>query len=416
MTAGVRVVLDARPLQEADRAPTTAIYLRELLAAFERNPQQGESFVFLLRSDLPDPTADLDGLQVIGRRLLPPTRIVRSAALTVDPFLVGGASIGAAWRAEAGGAAGAVYHAAGGVAPAFSTIPVVATLLDLAPWERPETFQRTVAARIGQRLRAGLLREAAAVIVGSAGAAATARRLLRLRRDRLHVVPLAPRAAFEPGAESAPGRRAARGDPNVEARRLGLPARYAVYPGRYDARQDLATLLAALAELARSGRPAALRDDEPWPPRIVLVGASPDDRAAVARAAARHGVGDALAYSPPLDATRLATLVCGSRAVLLPMLSDAAGLPAIEAIAAGVPVVASAVGVLPDVVGAAGILVEPRDPKRLSIALTTIMVDDAAHGRLAGVASERSALAGRSWDDVARETRDVYASAARGRD
>lgn len=407
------MIIDLRQLQEPDRAPTMAIYLGELLAAFDRTALAGESFVFLLRSDLPDPTVHLTNLDVIGRRLLPPTRILRSGSLTVDPFLVGGAAVGAAWRAERGGAAGSVHHAMGGATPAFSRVPVVATLLDLAPWERPETFQRGVVARIGQRLRASLLRDATAVIVGAAGAATSARRLLNLRRGRLHVVPLAPRAEFATAALRAPGDRG-RSHPgsNEEARRLGVAGPYLVYPGRYDARQDLPTLLAALAELGAAGRPSTLSPDASWPPRVVLVGASPDDRAAIARAAARHGVGDALAYTPALGSGRLAALVHGARAVVLPLLSEAAGLAALEAVAAGVPVIASTVGVLPEIVGPAGILVEPRDPQRLAAALATVVADDAAHERLARIASERAVMMTRTWDDVARETRAVYATAA----
>ena len=115
--------------------------------------------------------------------------------MTVDPFLLRGAELGAAWRAERGGAAGAVYHAVGGASlPIASDLPVVVTLLDLAPWELPEAFARTVASRFGQRLRAQLLRDAAAVIVGSEATARAARRLLHLRRDRVRVVPFAPRA------------------------------------------------------------------------------------------------------------------------------------------------------------------------------------------------------------------------------
>ena len=48
--------------------------------------------------------------------------------------------------------------------------------------------------------------------------------------------------------------------------------------------------------------PAGLADGVPWPPRVLLVGASPDDRASIARAAAREGVGEALAYAPALAA------------------------------------------------------------------------------------------------------------------
>src|SRR4029079_19009298 len=99
------------------------------------------------------PTERLEHLDVVGRRLLPPTRLLRSGALTVDPFLLSGASLGAAWRAERSGAAGAVYHAAGGAIPLATGLPLVVTLLDLAPWELPGAYQRGRAARFGQRLR-----------------------------------------------------------------------------------------------------------------------------------------------------------------------------------------------------------------------------------------------------------------------
>ena len=144
VSAGVRVVMDVRAIQEPERAPITAAYLDGLLGAFDADPLPGESFAFLLRSDLDDPTGTYGNLDVVGRRLLPPTRLLRSAALTIDPFLLRGASLGAAWRAERSGAAGAVYHTAGaGPLPIASGLPIVATLLDLAPWELPEVFARS---------------------------------------------------------------------------------------------------------------------------------------------------------------------------------------------------------------------------------------------------------------------------------
>ena len=176
MTPGVRVVLDARPLQAPDRAPVTAAYLDALLAAYDAEPLAGESFAFLLQSDLDDPTERFSHLTVVGRRMLPPTRLLRSGARTVDPVLLGGASLGAAWRAERQGAAGAVYHAVGGAVPLFSRVPTVVSLLDLAAWELPHAFQRGATVRFGQRLRAQLLREAAAIIVGTDAVAGAARR------------------------------------------------------------------------------------------------------------------------------------------------------------------------------------------------------------------------------------------------
>jgi glycosyltransferase involved in cell wall biosynthesis len=403
---GVRVVLDVRPLQDRDRAPATSTYLAGLLGAFDAQPLEGESFAFLLQSDLDDPTLAFEHLDVVGRRLLPPTRFLRAGALTVDPFLLRGASIGAAWRAERGGAAGAVYHAAAGAPPLFSRLPIVVTLLDLAPWELPAAYQRSPSARFGQRLRARLLRDAAAVIVGSAAVARAAHRLVRVRRDRIRVVPLAAGAAFTPRSAGAAGPESAA---RQEIERLGLPDRYLVYPGRYDARHDLSTLLTALARLGAAGRPRSLPADVPWPPRVLLVGATPDDRAALARAATRVGVGDALAYAPGLPPERLADLVRGARAILLPVLSEGAGLAAIEALACGTPVVSTNVGALPEIVGAAGILVEPRDPDRLAAALRSTWADERVHRRIAGHAQERAAATRRTWVDVATETRRVYA-------
>jgi glycosyltransferase involved in cell wall biosynthesis len=401
---GLRVVMDVRPLQDPDRSPATARYLAGLLGAYDAAPIAGESFAFLLQSDLDDPTTQFEHLDVVGRRLLPPTRLLRSGALTVDPFLLRGASLGAAWRAERSGASGSVYHASAGASPLFSRIPIVVTLLDLAPWELPGRFQRAPAARFGQRFRARLLRNAAAVIVGTEAVALAARRLLRIPADRLRVIPLAPQPGFRPWQGTGPDDEAA-----LERERLGLPERYLVYFGRYDARHDLATLLHALAVLANAPRPRGLTPEAAWPPRLLLVGASPDDRAALARAALRFGASDALAYAPALPTERLAALVRGARAAILPAVSDASGLPALDALAAGVPVVASGVGALPELVGAAGIIVEPRDPERLAEAIRTAWADERVHRRLVEEARDRLATGVRTWADVAAETRRVYA-------
>ncbi len=401
---GVRVVLDARPLQTPDRAPLAAAYLDELIGAFDADPLPGESFAFFLRSDLADPTARFRNLDVVGRRLLPPTRILGAAGMTVDPFILRGASLGVAWRAERSGAAGAVYHViGGGPLPIAPGLPVVATLLDLAPWEMPGAFQQSIAGRFGHRLRAQLLHDADAVIVGTEAVGRAAGHLLHVRRERLRVVALAPRPAFA-------ARSTRRGERETTAlrERLGAGERYLVFTGRFDARLDHGTLLGALAILAARQRPKGLDAGIGWPPQVVLAGASPDDRASIARAAARAGIGSALVYAPALAPEALAGLVRSARAAILPVFSEAAGLPVVEALAVGTPVVASAVGALPELVGRAGLLVEPRDPDRLAIALSTIWADDNVHARVAGPARERHGNQ-RTWADLAAETRAIYA-------
>ena len=403
---GVRVVLDVRALQEPMRAPRTAAYLDGLLGAFDADPLPGESFAFLLASDEDDPTTRFTNLEVIGRRLLPPSRLLRSGALTIDPFLLRGASLGAAWRAVDGGAAGAVYHTAGGGLPIASRLPTVATLLDLAPWQLPDAFQRSAASRFGQRLRGRLLRDAAAVLVGTDGVADSARRLLHLRRDRVRVVPLAASPAYAVGPRVLAGRR---NEARLLTDRLGLSERYLVYPGRYDVRHDAPTLMAALTRLARSDRPQDLAVDAPWPPRVLVLDATPDDRAALARVAARHEAGPHLVFAPALPPDESAAVVAASRAVVLPMIAESTGLAALDGVAVGVPVVASAVGALPDIIGTAGILVEPRDPDRLAAALSVAWGDDAVRTAIADAAMERATRGGRTWADVAGDVRRIYA-------
>jgi glycosyltransferase involved in cell wall biosynthesis len=382
-----------------------AAYIEGLLAAYDADPINGESFAFFLRSDLPDPTTRYRRLDVIGRRLLPPTRMLRSAGMTVDPFLLRGASLGVAWRAERSGAAGAVYHVIGGGSlPIAPGLPVVATLLDLAPWEMAGTFQQSLAARFGHRLRAQLLREAAAVVVGTQAVGLAVRRLLHIGREHIRVVPLAARAGFA----GRPTKRT-EGSAAELRTRLGLDDRFLIFTGRFDARLDHGAFLGALASLAAQPRPHGLDASIAWPPQVLLAGTSPGDRASIARAALRHGVGESLVYAPALSTEALAGLVRSARAAILPVLSEAAGLPVVEALASGTPVVASAVGALPELVGRAGLLVEPRDPERLATAIATIWADDTVHGRIAAAAHELATGSRRTWADVASETRAIYA-------
>jgi glycosyltransferase involved in cell wall biosynthesis len=427
---GTRVLIDVRPLQEPERAPITAHYLDRLLRAFTADRLPGESFVPLVRLLRDDPTRELeaDGLPVTGRRRLPPTsRTFRSAGLTVDSFLLRGASVGARRVGPPGGgeptaAMGdrvempTVFHTAGGAVPIASGVPVVATVLDLAPWELPDRYAASAAARLGHRLRARSLRDAACVICCSGATAESARRLLHLASVRVAVVPLAADAVFTPGAA----------DPALISSlraRFDLPERFLVFAGRYDARKDFGTLFAALAALRQEGAPAARRrranqpgqESQPWPPVVVLAGAAGvayGDSAVVGAAARRAGIADQVRLTPDLKPTELAALQAASIGHVQPALSDGTGLAVLGALAVGIPVIASRVGALPELVGTAGIVVEPRDPARLATAIRAIWEGGAVARQVARAAAARADRPRRTWGDVAEETRVVYAKAA----
>ena len=100
-TRGVRVVLDARPLQAPDRAPARGGLSR---GAAPRLRRRSRSLANRSRSSFgptcPIPTTRFERLDVVGRRLLPPDADPGRGRMTVDPFLLRGASLGVAWRAD----------------------------------------------------------------------------------------------------------------------------------------------------------------------------------------------------------------------------------------------------------------------------------------------------------------------------
>jgi glycosyltransferase involved in cell wall biosynthesis len=400
--AGTRVVIDLRLLQEPERAPITASYLRSLLGGYAAEPLPGEDLVAILRRFRPDPTPDLQaaGLQVAGRRwVLPTARTLRSLGLPVDALLLRGAE--ARIRPTDPATSGVVFHAAGGAMPTHSALPVVATLLDLAPWELPERYARTAAARLGHRSRVAGLRRASRIVVASRATADTVVRLLDLDRERISVVPLAADDVFMPGPPE-PGRLARL----LTAYRI--PGRFLVVGGRYDARSDLPTLLAAVRTLRDRGTGDA---DLPC---LVLVGAAGDDpeaRTRITQLAERHGVRDLVRLTPALPVEERATLEAAAVGHVQPALSDATGMSVHEALAAGIPVICSRTGALPEIVGPAGIIVEPQDAGRLAAALVALWSGGPVAAQVTRAAQAKASGPRRRWSDVANDTRTVYAEA-----
>ncbi|HUR17250.1 MAG TPA: glycosyltransferase family 1 protein [Candidatus Limnocylindrales bacterium] len=393
---GVRVVIDVRPLQEPERSPLTAAYLDSLLRAFAAAPREGESFVLVTRTLRDDPTERLAaaGLPIAGLRRLPPTtRALRSAGLTLDSFLLRGAEVGVAVADEP-----AVFHTAGGAVPLASRLPVVATLLDLAPWELPETYAATAAARFGHRLRARVLHDAACVIVCSRAVGDEARRHLHLPPEKMSVIPLAVDDDF---------RAAGRDEAAVAATRtrLGLPDRYLAFAGRYDARKDVKTLFEALAAIRDEGKPE---------PAVVFAvdAAHREDADLVIRGAARYGLVETVKPVIVDGVADRAALIAGARAFVYPAVSEATALPVLEALSLGVPVICSRIGALPEAVASSGIVVSPRDAARLAAAIEAIWSGGALAEQLRTQGRNRARTRVRTWADVARETRAAYAAAA----
>ena len=94
-----------------------------------------------------------------------------------------------------------------------------------------------------------------------------------------------------------------------------------------------------------------------------------------------------------------------------PSLYEGFGLTVLEAMASGVPVITSNTSSLPEVAGDAGVLVDPANDAEIAQAICSICTD--ASLREAKIAQGRAWAGLFSWDDCARELRDVFADVGR---
>ena len=405
---GARALVAARREAGARREPRAPLCRRPGRARRPAAPGAGA------RADdraLPARAAGAYAAEPLGRRVVraarsrpgqddptgdPPASSRRPAAAAAHPAppLRGADArpVPAARRVDRRGLAGGARRRRGrglprrraGAVPIASGLPVVVTLLDLAPWELPERTSGRPAATVRPALRAS----SCATPPRSSSAPRPPPRARDAAPprppDRIRVVPLAPRprprrlgARRAPEATAAPRRPwppTASGSACPSATRLLGPVRRPAGPG---------TLLGALGRLAAAGARPRLRSGA-LAARVLLVEATPRRPrcARPRRRASRCRRPPRLRAGPATRAARADSWRGSGRD---PPGRDRGGRPAgMEALAAGTPVVASAVGALPEIVGSAGLLVEPGDPRRLAAALGAIWTDDAIHAAASG--------------------------------
>ena len=280
---------------------------------------------------------------------------------------------------------------------------MVASLLDLAPWAMPEAYQGGTVARFGQRLRSRLIKDARAVLVPSRATAAEARRLLRVRAARIRVVPLAARPAYRPEARRRrpPGARAARARRALRRLRGSLrrppgPAdavRRARGAGRGAAARAASPTTCGRRACASSARRRATAPRCPGPPcgpgsRTP----SPTRRACPTTGSPRSSPGRGSWSSPSAPRPRGSPRSTRWRPACRWWRARSARCPR----SSGRPACSWS----------------PGDPARLATAIRAVWSDDDLHAALVAATRERADGA-RTWADVARETRAVWAEVAR---
>jgi glycosyltransferase involved in cell wall biosynthesis len=250
--------------------------------------------------------------------------------------------------------------------------PLVITLFDLATLDEASSYSLGFRAYYNTLLRVHM-RSATSVIVTSQSTLDAARE--RWPHQVYHLIPL----AVDPMFTSDHG-ESRTDEPTI------------LYTGGFDARKRLSDLIAAVA---------LLQHDMPSV-RLVLSGAPTHEF--IDRAASTLGKG--VIFTGYLDDGELASWYRRAWIVAYPTDAEGFGFPIVEAFASGTPVVATRAGSVEEVAAGAAHLVSPGDIDELADTLKRLLSDAELRDslRVAGILRAAS----RTWQDVARDTLEVY--------
>lgn len=246
--------------------------------------------------------------------------------------------------------------------------PTVTTVHDLAVFDVPWTYSRRRATAERIIVRQALARADAIIAVSSF----TAERVHARFGRQCTVVPEAPSPDLAPPSSLAVS--------DVRAR-YQLPDRFVLHVGTVEPRKGLLVLGDACRRL-----------NVP----LVLAGK-------VASPSASPATAHTLGYVPRCD---IAPLYGAASVVAYPSLYEGFGLPPLEAMACGAAVVATRVASLPEVLGDGAELVRANDVAALSVALRSLLQDEAHRAALVAAGLTRAGLF--SWASTAEATAEVY--------
>jgi alpha-1,3-rhamnosyl/mannosyltransferase len=273
-----------------------------------------------------------------------------------------------------------VLHCTTFRAPLRSSVPVIATVHDLAVVRHPELFT-TWTRTYARTLLLPVLRAARRVLAVSERTKRDVVELARVPPERVDVAyNAADTAVFTPEGAAADGD-------------------YVLAVGTLEPRKNLERLIAAWGRL-----PPALQDSH----TLALVGPRGWDDAPILSAA--RAAGAQLLGGVTDDELR--ALYAGAAAFVYPSLYEGFGLPVLEAMAAGAPVITSNVSSLPEVAGDAALLVDPRDEAAIAEAIERVVTDPTLADDLRARGRPRAAAF--SWARTARETLAVLSGLADG--
>ena len=155
------------------------------------------------------------------------------------------------------------------------------------------------------------------------------------------------------------------GETSLETRRrLGVPARYILNLGTLEPRKNLAGLLRAY-----SGLPLSLRRNFP----LVIVGAQGWKMSPLEALVREENLAEHVIWTGYVQDKDLGVLLTEATCFVYPSLYEGFGLPILEAMRCRTPVITSRISSMPEVAGEAALLVDPRDQRELTGAMSRLL-------------------------------------------
>lgn len=274
--------------------------------------------------------------------------------------------------------------------PIFKKKPTVVTIHDVIPLVFPKHYPVGVRGRLAFARQTLALKSVAHVITDSQTSKRDIVELLKLKPDKVSVIPLAASENFY---------RRTQAEIEAARKKYELPKNYVLYVGDINYNKNLPFLISVMARIPDIS--------------LVMVGkavtnTSIPEGQAIQKAIADSGNQKFVKLLDNVDSQDdLASLYSGAKAYVQPSLYEGFGLPVVEAMRCKVPVVSSRGGSLPEIVNEMGFLFHPRDPHECEAALRkALRLTPEAKASLVKKAYDYSLQF--TWERTARETLAIY--------
>lgn len=327
----------------------------ELLKHFEKLDYQNEYTIFLPRKPLDDLPKERDGWKY---QVLKPKRLWTYFALPAALFL----------RAKKFDLIFSPTH----YIPRFSPTKRVVTIFDLSFLHFPEMFTKKDLWQLKNWTKFSL-ENADHIITISNFSKQDIISQCKIDKNKITVA--------YPGYDSEKFK--------AQSRKVG---NYIIYIGTIQPRKNLIRLMEAVARIEGL--------------KLMIVGKTGWEYEEILLAPKKLGIEDRVEFKGYLSTDKLADLLAGAQAFVLPSLWEGFGIPVVEAMAAGVPVIVSNVSSLPEVVGNAGLLVDPYSVDQIEQAIRTLVTDKKLREKYVKLGLIQSQKF--SWSKMAKQVLKVF--------